>query len=117
MEINAIRTVLFEAIDTSNKFSKSLQDGFQLQDEGLLLVQEYPDIQTIITMAPIAWAQRKNLTEENLAQLNSDIALRFDIPNDKVEEKIEEVLDTLTEGYMLIKLNIAYVKRVGRLFS
>lgn len=113
MATTSIKFVVLEAADTVEKVIESLADGFQLTEDGFVILSEFNDVKKIVEEAPKAWAERKDLTPAEATALVEELAEEFNLSNDLVEARVEWIFAKAAELYHLVGLNIAFVKSLS----
>lgn len=98
---------LADVIETADGVVDVFKDGFQPLNDIIALAPVFPRVQEIITDAPIAWAQFKDLSVEEAAQVEERLSDRLDLGSDVVEQKIKGSIRILSRVYALLAYNLA----------
>lgn len=110
--VEEIADSLLDLTDVANTVVAAGSDGWQLTDLAAV-IPVYNRISEIVRDFPVFTSQLGNLTPAKVTEIAVAVAERLNIPNEKAESKVKEALDLLSEGYALVTMNVAYVKRLG----
>ena len=66
----------------------------------------------ILDAGKVALAEFRDLSVEETTELTAYLGDEFDLENDQLEQRIEDGIDLIPEGYALIKSNIAYYEKI-----
>lgn len=87
-----LRQIIDTGLGMASTLRAIFQDGkFQVQ-EIFLLIGNFAAVSEVVRAWPEAMQQFKDLDQAERHELNSYFAVKFDIPNDKVEAFIEKAI-------------------------
>lgn len=95
---DTLKGVLSNLIDVATIVADALRDGFQVIDL-VQLVPAFTKIDAVIKTAPAAFEELKDLSPIEAKEVVEYIAVKFDIPNDRVEGAIEDALRLIVRTY------------------
>ena len=98
---------LADIIETADSVFVVFKDGFQPLQDLIALTPIFPRIQEIVTDAPLAWQQFKDLDVEEAQTVRDRLVERLDLSNDNVDSKIKGSVKILSNVYSLLSYNIA----------
>lgn len=98
---------LADIIETGDQVVQVFVDGFQPLNDLIALTPVFPRVQEIISDAPLAWKQFRDLSVDESNTVQERLSERLDIANDEVEAKIKGSIKVLARVYSLLSYNVA----------
>ena len=100
--IENLKKVLGNLVKTGQDIGLAASDGIQGRD-AIVIWNNWDELQEVYTKSSLAIAEFRDLDPVEAAELVEHLAIELDIPNDIVEERIEQGFRWVARGYRLYK--------------